>query len=268
MYSVRFIHSILISIFIAHIQFALATDCYDGGDGSVEFCCYDYKGVCLTTCDIGYGLLQNDTKCGKCKDPKCGECNGNVNKCNRYYINIENCAIKDHPDTCFDCEIGYRLSNDRKRCIKCPVRNCDVCNSTSCLECSVGYGLVQEKCQKCSQDTCGRCDGNTSKCPRHGCIGTTYDKDGNYRFYGSKDGICTMCPVGVFSCFDDGFSCQSGYKLVGSDTCKKLSSSSSAFAGDALNTTTEPESSSVVAVVIPGSMMASFIMIWFLFHIR
>mmetsp|Transcript_4352 Transcript_4352/g.8653 ORF Transcript_4352/g.8653 Transcript_4352/m.8653 type:complete len:268 (+) Transcript_4352:121-924(+) len=253
MYSGRCIRYILISICIAYYlaHRALATDCYDGGDRSVEFCCYDLNGICLTRCDIGYGLLLNDTKCGKCKDPKCGECNDNVNKCNRYYINIENCAIKDHPDTCFDCELGYRLSNDRKRCIKCPIRNCDVCNSTSCQECSVGYGLVQEKCQKCSQDTCARCDGNVSKCPRHECQSTKYDKDGNYRFYGSKDGICTMCPVGVFSCFDDGFSCQSGYKLVGSDTCKKLtSSSSSAFAADALNTTTGPSPPSSSSLII------------------
>lgn len=246
---------LLMIFFALNIYRAAATACGEGGDGSVPGCCYDQGGVCLTTCDTGYGLLSNKKKCGKCKDSKCAECNGDVNKCNTYKQKSDpNCNDADEvTGKCYECSDGYALSGDGT-CAKCEVSNCMFCKSVkTCSGCAQGYGLVNGKCEKCSPklNQCYNCDGNTSKCPRGKCLMSGNDKDGNYRFSSPKNGICTQCPIGVYSCFDDGFSCQSGYKSSGANTCIK---SSAEFSGDiASNMTggsdeTTPASSAISSI--------------------
>eukprot|EP00889_Picochlorum_renovo_P004142 jgi/Picre1/31172/NNA_006526.t1 len=182
-----------------------------------------------------------------------------------------NCNDQDEATgKCYECSDGYALSGDGT-CAKCQIANCMFCKSIkTCSSCAGGYGLVKGTCEKCSPklNQCYNCDGDTSKCPKGKCLMSGYDKDKNYRFSSPKSGICTMCPIGAYSCFDDGFSCQSGYKSSGANTCIK---SSTGFSGDAASNSTvgsdemTPASSavsSIASIIAALIAMVSMILLW------
>lgn len=253
------IHLLMI-FFVLNIHRAASTSCGDGGDGSVPGCCYDQGGVCTTGCDVGYGLLNNKTKCGKCKDPKCAECNGDISTCNKYQQKRDpNCNDQDEiTGKCYDCADGYGFPADGTACVKCQIPNCSYCKTIkTCSSCAQGYGLVKGTCEKCSAklNGCYNCDGNTSKCPKGKCSTSANDKDGNYRFSSPKNGVCTTCPVGVYSCFDDGFKCQSGYTSAGANTCIK--STTVDFSGDGASATTVNGTNETTSASPAVSTMAS-----------
>ena len=79
------------------------------------------------------------------------------------------------------------------------------------------YGLVDSKCQKCSETRCYNCNGDTKKCKS---CDSDY-KDGKLIMYSPLKGVCTACPTGAFYCYDQGLTCESAYYLdKASKSCK------------------------------------------------
>jgi hypothetical protein len=167
---------------------ANATDCGDGGDGSVPNCCYDIDGYCDTVCDTGYGLTAARDRCVKCSG-SCLRCDG------------------DSPNTCFqDIEKPVK--------VQCKVKNCRSCSpksSRTCAVCKLGYGLDKKgkNCVKCAVDNCNSCSNDYRTC--QGCaFGDSKKKP----YYGlvvkgkgkKKKYTCVQCPKGCMFC--DGGKCR------------------------------------------------------------
>lgn len=80
------------------------------------------------------------------------------------------------------------------------------------------YGLVDGKCQKCSEKRCYDCDGDIKKCKY--CQSDW--KDGKLTAYSPLKGVCTACPTGAFQCYDQGLTCELAYYLdKASKSCKQ-----------------------------------------------
>ena len=135
-------------------------------------------------CEDGFSLLK-DQSCGgcpegqvsfkkvciDCQEPdKCVKCNpNNIREC----LKCKDELYLQPNKTCHGtCESGY-YPNEYGECIKCPMENCDKCDSKECKECMVDYYLfnntkcpkecpdgyieVGKQCVKCTDTKCVKC---------------------------------------------------------------------------------------------------------------
>ena len=60
--------------------------------------------------------------------------------------------------------MGFYLDSKDKTCYSCSI-NCRKCaNSTSCTICAIGFGNINGTCNKCNDQLCVNCDGNSNIC--------------------------------------------------------------------------------------------------------
>ena len=118
------------------------------------------------------------------------------------------CASCRDPDTCLACTTGYFL-NEEKNCVSCNVTSCANCTSQGvCTACQSGYFLANSTtCVYCGY-LCDVCASET-KCKK--C--KTGTDTGIYRSRRLK--TCHNCPSECKTCKASGFctSCKSGYTL-------------------------------------------------------
>ena len=96
--------------------------------------------------------------------------------------------------SCAVCEEGFRLSEDKKSCLRCNLANCGNCQSDRdvCESCKQGFGFTPSKklCLTCTDQRCQYCDANLNICTE--C---------RPRFY-HLNGVCGSCLPGCAECYN------------------------------------------------------------------
>lgn len=88
------------------------------------------------------GCPGNDEYCLACNNDTCSDCamsykNGKV--CTVPATKIENCVDYKDANLCDGCDLGYKLSTDKKSCVKIDIDNCLAVNPekpTHCFLCA------------------------------------------------------------------------------------------------------------------------------------
>ena len=139
-------------------------------------------GTCTAvSCDKGY--TANGTKCEKSACPAhCVSCYGS---------------------SCFKCENGYTLSDDRLSCIPSCPENCKTCSNGVCTDCGDGYTLNDGKCLDCSVYNVG--NGTCTACDEYGC--TDAECNGSNAFFNPTFRKCGVeCDVNQY--LDSSYTCR------------------------------------------------------------
>ena len=173
---------------------------------SLENCknCYfhDGKEICFQ-CYYDYKI--NDGICSLCSLENCKDC---------YFYNKK--------ENCIECENGYELNNGNCELI-CSDENCLSCSKTQnieyCNNCKEGYKIENEKCIKCEDENCKKCDENKKVCTL--CKNNSKLSNGKCIFKNY------FCMENCKSCSTSGecLKCDDGYKLdnSGKDCIKEKS---------------------------------------------
>ena len=163
------------------------------------------NGVCINTeyCDEAF-----NGKCLKCKD---NYCLNEKQVC--LSTDTNNCLKCENEDIyyskCTECAPGFIL-NEHNICLKCE-NGCKSCtDENNCLECFIGFYLVNEN----GKFTCKECD----KSCRH-CINENECLTCNDNYYKENEGgeiKCVKCPEGCEDCIDKSIciKCKKHYKLI------------------------------------------------------
>ncbi|CAD5114104.1 DgyrCDS3250 [Dimorphilus gyrociliatus] len=148
------------------------------------------------TCDTGYELSVNQSKCLKCPD-NCFNCR------EKTVWNTEYEATE-----CLDCKPGHFL--DKNICNSCPSGCLNCTNTPACLECNTAYTL-----RKDTQD-CLPCPLNCNFCEWNSFTKRTECKECKDAYAINNDGGCTSCGKYCISCI------HSKYTGISCSACSSL----------------------------------------------
>ena len=193
--------------------------------------------ICLE-CKENYGLIHENEELASCElisslpDKKYYTEDGkNYFKCEN--SDIDNCALCERKDECFECKSGYILENAKTLCVSkvdkdnnmyaynpqgilmpCSsfIQDCNKCENTQkCLECKDGSGLT-----------------NNNNCISESLIeeNHNYYKDEETNIYISCSIIenCITCSSSTICT-----SCQNGFKVNDNNICEKMNESNDDF---------------------------------------
>ena len=122
---------------------------------------------------------------------------------------IGNCSVYGLNDaagekTCFSCQLGYYLEQNRKQCSAC-ISSCRTCSGRKdhCTSCRAEHLLRGSNCERCI-DNCSECHDLKT------CISC------NAGYFINGDHQCSACPEKCSRCSTDStcLECATGYVLV------------------------------------------------------
>jgi hypothetical protein len=167
------------------------------------------NGKCRDTCPAGYVKVnRNDINiCEKCFDNDCSKCvSSKPKQCQECFSLkvFKNDCVETCPDGTYEVDNKYCKECNNPLCKRCfDDDKCEICidayfrdTDYTCKDkCQQGYVQVDNKCVKCAQSTCNKCDSRDLSI----CL------DCSPLF--ENQGRCVMtCPAGTYA---DGFKCVS-----------------------------------------------------------